>query len=240
MACRAAGLARLLPPGPGTLSGAPIMARNSVNQPVRMRLALVLCATLLLPGCAAHYAQVPARLDLHPYGRVALISFASDNPNSSLTTLATQQFAEALLASQPGIELLELGVADSALGDLATGADSAALARALGRNRTAPAVFVGHLTVSGVKPRGGIVGAAAGVNLNASVSAQLTVRLLSTQSGATMWRSSAAASRTVGHVTVSGRLPSVSARDPNAAYSEVVRELVTGVTRDLRPTLVKR
>ena len=213
------------------------MLRNSVSQ-LRMRVMHVLCATALLAGCAAHYAQVPARLDLERYRRVALVSFASDN--SSLTTLATQRFAEELLASQPGIELLELGAADPALGDLATQADSAALARALGRNRATPAIFVGRLTVSGVKPRGGIVGAASGVNLNASVSAQLTVRLLSTESGATMWRSSASASRTVGHVTVAGGLPSVSARDPNDAYGEVVRQLVADVTRELRPTLVRR
>jgi hypothetical protein len=78
------------------------------------------------------------------------------------------------------------------------------------------------------------------VNLRASVSAQLTVRLLSTRTGATVWRSSAAATRTVGQVAVANRHPTVALRNPDDAYDAVVRELVMGVTRDLRPTRVKQ
>jgi hypothetical protein len=55
-----------------------------------------------------------------------------------------------------------------------------------------------------------------------------------------VWRSSAAADRTVGRLAMSGGLPSVSMRDPNDAYGQVVSELVQGVTRDLRPTWVKQ
>jgi hypothetical protein len=63
---------------------------------------------LALSACAAKYSQVPARLDLHPYGRVALLAFVADEQNRAMGTLATQRFAEDLLASQPGVELLEL------------------------------------------------------------------------------------------------------------------------------------
>src|SRR4026209_1098620 len=41
------------------------------------RALLALCGALALSACGAHYAQVPARLALQPYGRVALVSFTT-------------------------------------------------------------------------------------------------------------------------------------------------------------------
>jgi hypothetical protein len=155
-----------------------------------------------------------------------------------MSALATQRFAEALLASQSGIELLELGASDSSLKGFNANGDDAALAQALGRDRNVPAVFVGHLKVSGVKPRGNL--SASGMNVRAAVSAELTVRLLSTKTGGTVWRSSAAAQGTVGRLALSGALPTVAMRDKEEAYGEVVSRLVTNVTRDLRPTWVKQ
>jgi hypothetical protein len=64
--------------------------------------------------------------------------------------------------------------------------------------------------------------------------------LLSTKTGGTVWRSSSAANGTVGRVSMSGALPSIAMRDKEEAYGEVVNELVTNVTRDLRPTWVKQ
>jgi hypothetical protein len=205
----------------------------------RVRATLAVCGTLALSACGAHYAQVPARLDLQPYGRVAVVTFSTEQANKELSTLATQRFAEALLASQSGVELLELSSADTALQSLAAAGDASALAQALGREKHIPAVFLGQLKVSGVKPRG-LVSAAGGLNVRASVSAELTVRLVSTSTGGTMWRSSSVANGTVGRLAMAGQLPSVAVRDPNEAYGEVVGNLVREVTRDLRPTWVKQ
>jgi hypothetical protein len=216
----------------------PLMLWNSAVRPVRMQYALALCAAVALSACASKYARVPARLDLAPYGRIALVTFTADQANSGLSTMATQRFAEALLASQSGIELLELGAADSALRSLAGLGDGTALAQALGRNKDVPAVFVGQLKMSGVKPRGHLD--ASGVNVKASVSAELTVRLLSTRTGGTVWRSSSVANGTVGRVAITDRLPSVAVRDKEEAYGEVVSQLVADVTRDLRPTWIKQ
>jgi hypothetical protein len=203
-----------------------------------MQYALALCGALALSACSSKYAVVPARLDLAPYGRVAVIAFSTDQANTAMSSLATQRFAEALLASQSGIELLELGAQDSALNGLAASGDGVALAQALGRQKDVPAVFVGQLKVSGVKPRGKL--STSGVNIRADVSAELTVRLLSTKTGGTVWRSSSAANGTVGRLGMSGSLPSIAMRDTEEAYSEVVGRLVTNVTRDLRPTWVKQ
>jgi hypothetical protein len=214
------------------------MLWNRAVRPAPARALLALCGTLALSACAAHYAQVPARLDLVPYGRVAVVTFSTEQANKDMSALATQRFAEALLSSQSGVELLELSSADSALQALALAGDASALAQALGREKHVPAVFLGQLKVSGVKPRGLI--SAGALNVRASVSAELTVRLLSTSTGGTVWRSSSAANGTVGRLALAGQLPSVAVRDPNEAYGEVVGTLIRDVTRDLRPTWVKQ
>jgi hypothetical protein len=206
--------------------------------PVRMQYALALCGSLLLPACASKYSQVPARLDLVPYGRVALVTFVADQSNDGISSLATQRFAEALLSSQSGVELLELSTADSALRTLPANSDAAAIAQVLGKQKGVPAVFVGALKVSNVKPKGHI--STSGFNVRAGVSAELTVRLLSTSTGGTVWRSSALANGTVGRVDISDRLPSIAVRDKEEAYGELVQQLIAEVTRDLRPTWIKK
>jgi hypothetical protein len=215
------------------------MVPNALRRPVGLQGALALCATLALSACASHYAQVPPRLDLQPYGRIALVTFSTEQPNGTLSTLATQRFAEALLRSQSGIELLELGAADSSLKGLPTNADPSAIAQALGRRKDVPAVFLGRLKLSDVKPSARVSGSGT-LSVRGSVVAELTVQLLSTRTGGTMWRSSATTDRTVGRVAIGDRLPTIAVRDPSDAYGEVVGELVNYVTRDLRPTLVKQ
>ncbi len=214
------------------------MLSRSVLKPVRLQYALALCGSLLLPACASKYSQVPARLDLVPYGRVALVTFVADQPNDGMSSLATQRFAEALLSSQSGVELLELSTADSALRTLPVNADAATIAQALGKQKGVPAVFVGALKVSNVKPKGHL--STSGFNVRAGVSAELTVRLLSTSTGGTVWRSSALANGTVGRIDISDRLPSIAVRDKEEAYGELVQMLIAEVTRDLRPTWIKK
>jgi hypothetical protein len=214
------------------------MLRSSAGSPVRLQYALALCGSLVLSACSSKYSQMPARLDLAPYGRIALVAFSADQPNDGMSALATQRFAEALLANQSGVELLELGSTDSSLQALPANADGALIAQALGKQKGVPAVFVGTLKVSKVKPRGHID--ASGMNVRAGVSAELTVRLLSTSTGGTVWRSSSVANGTIGRLNISDRLPSIALRDKEEAFGEVVQQLIVDVTRDLRPTWVKQ
>ena len=215
------------------------MRRYNVIPAFRLPRLLAVCGAVVLSACGAHYAQVPARLQLEPYGRIALVTFSTDRSADSLDALATRHFAEALLASQSNVELLELGPADSTVRRLAAAGDGAALAQALGRDRDVAAVFLGRLTMSSVKPRG-VVASVHDLRVGAEVSGQLSVSLVSARTGGTVWRSSAMASQNVGHVSLSDAHPSVAVRDPDEASREVVRELVAGVTRDLRPTWVKQ
>jgi hypothetical protein len=214
------------------------MSGYRATRPVRLQHALALCGSMVLAACSSKYSQIPARMDLSTYGRVALVAFSSDQAADGIGTLATQHFAEALLANQSGVELLELGSADSVLKALPTSDDAAALAQALGRHKGVPAVFIGALKLSKVKPRGHLD--LSGINVRTGVSAELTVRLLSTSTGGTLWRSSSVANGTIGQLNISDRLPSISVRDKEEAYGEVVRQLIFDVTRDFRPTWLKQ
>jgi hypothetical protein len=179
-------------------------------------------------------------MDLASYGRVAVVAFTSDQSKSSLAVQATQQFAREVLASQGGFELLELGAADSAVARLLAAGDAPAAAQELGRSKNVPAVFFGRLEVSGAKANGRI-GPGGNVNVGATVSAELDVRLLSTSTGGTLWRSSASRSSGVGQISTNGGgLPSISATDPNAVYGNMVNQMVAQVTKDFRPTWVKQ
>lgn len=214
------------------------MLRNRGNLHIRTQSVVALCSVLALAGCSARYAQVPPRVDLQPYGRVALITFSADQSNAAMSALATERFAEAVLASQSGIELVELSLADSALRALGPNPDAMAIAQAMGRDKEVAAVFLGTLTVAGTKPQGHL--STSGMNVRTSVSAELAVRLISSRSGGTVWRSSAAAEGTVGQFTVANRLPTIAVRDQQEAYGEVVDRLVTDLTRDFRPTRVRQ
>jgi len=215
------------------------MRRYGAVRSGRAQALLALCGALVLSACGAHYAQVPARLQLQPYGRVALVTFTTERTTDSLEAVATRHFAQALLESQSNVELLELGPADSTVRRLAAAGDNAALAQALGRDRDVAAVFLGHLKVSDVKPRG-VLASTRDLGVGASVSGELTVSLVSARTGGTVWRSSATASQNVGRVSISDARPSIALRDPTDAYQQVVRELVAGVTRDLRPTWARQ
>ena len=189
---------------------------------------------LLSLNCGSKKTQVlvPARVDLRPYGSIALMTFTIENAKGSLHSYATQRFSEEVLAAQPGVEILELGSGDSlmaAAGEREFGPRSA---RAL--QQQAPAVFLGHVKVSDVKPSAQF--SLSAPKLEAKVTVELTVRLVSTTSGGTVWRASVASTETLGHVGISGGMPTFSADDPNDAYGRLVGYLVRQATWDFRPT----
>ena len=202
--------------------------------------AAAAATAVALGACSSQLARVPPRLDMGNFDRVALVTFSADPAKNGLGQMATQRFAEEVLAAQTGFELLELGPADSSVARLLAEGDAPAAAQELGKVRHIPAVFFGQLAVSSAKPRGSLSGGG-DVNVGATVSAELNVRLISTSTGGTLWRSSGAASQSVGQIAVSaGRLPSISAKDPGAAYAQMVDQMVTQVTRDFRPTWVRQ
>jgi hypothetical protein len=195
---------------------------------------------LLAAGCGGTTrVLVPPRMDLHPYGKLGLVTFSVENAKGSLHQYATEQFAEAVLAAQPGIEVLELGTADSVMQRAGEKELGIASAQAIGRERNVGAVFAGHLKVTNPQGSGGLAGLLT-PHLEATVRVDLTVRLLSTQSGGTVWRSSAWATEKVGQVALVGGQVDFQAHDPKAAYGRMVNRLIQLVTQDMWSTWQKR
>src|SRR2546428_12514800 len=132
------------------------MRHPTRTTPVRMRpLAAVLLVVLAGMACAAHRVLVPPRLNLVPYGQIGLVTFTAENAKGSLHEFATRRFSEYVLAAQTGIEVLELGPADSVLRRTRAAELGPAAGPTLGGGRGVPVVFFGHLKVSNVKPSGG-------------------------------------------------------------------------------------
>lgn len=163
------------------------------------------------------------------------MTFSIENAKGSLHTLATARFAEAVLKAQPGIEILELGPADTLVARAGEREFGPLSAKRVAETHQVPVVFLGHLKVSDVKPTAKFQGLTV-PRIEANVTVQLSVRLVSTASGGTLWRSSSTVTRTIGRLGMSGGVPYFSAEDANEAYGELVGYLVHQVTWDFRPT----
>jgi hypothetical protein len=167
----------------------------------------------------------PPRLDLAPRAPIGLVTFTIENTQGSLRELATQRFAEHVLGGQPGIELLELGEVPDRV--------DAAAARRLGQEHGVRSVFVGHIVVSDVRPRVSVSG---GLRASAEASVAMTVRLLSTETGATVWTQSATTREPIAALRLDGGRVVFAADDPEEAYGDLVNRLVYRLTGDFRPT----
>ena len=142
--------------------------------------------------------------------------------------LATQRFAEQLLQAQPGVEILELGTV--------TGPVDAAVARRLGEQHGVRTLAVGHLTVSDIKPRVRLLG---GLSASTEVTIALQTKLMSAESGATVWARSSTLRETMQQVSIVAGAAVFDAQDAKEAYGEIVNELIWNVTTDFRPTWVR-
>jgi hypothetical protein len=190
-------------------------------------------------ACAAKRVLVPARMDLHPYGKLGIVTFTVENAKGSLHQFATERFAENVLSAQPGIEILELGNIDTLMQRLGEREVGMATAQELGKRHGVAAVFAGHLKITNPRASGGIAGLLT-PHLEATIRTDLAVRLLSTQSGGTLWRQSAWATQKVGGVSIDGGQLNFGARDPKTAYGPMVNTIVNIVTQDMWSTWRKQ
>lgn len=191
---------------------------------LRRSAALVLALATAACGPNRVRVLVPARLDLRPYGKLGLVTFTVENATGALPQLVTERFEEEALAAQPGIELFELGRLDAEL--------DAARAQQIGKERGVAAVFAGHLRVSNPQASGGITGNLL-PHVETRIRVDLSVRLVSTESGGTVWRSGAWATENLAQIALVGGQLNFEAQDPKAAYGPLVNRLVDLVGEDL-------
>jgi len=197
------------------------------------RLALV-PLLLVAAGCASRPRQpavlVPPKLDLARYSAIGIGEFAS-NEAPPVGTSATAAFLSAVHSAQPGTPLLELG----AIGRV----DPAAI-RKLAAREHVDAIWIGELVEGMEQPRLTIDALYKSGSASARRKASLAVRLYDGRTGATVW--SSASERTIPVMGISGSVRGVSdvhTRPMDEARSILIRDLVTDVTCDLRPTWVR-
>lgn len=227
----------------GSIPALPERINPAVKPARRRRLALLGIVLLLLAvgavtSCAHRRVLAPPRFDLVPYGPIGLVTFTIENAKGSLHEVATRRFASELFGSQSGISVLELGEAEPLLEELNLGRLGPDAARAIGERYDVPAVFFGHLDVSDVTPRASL-GNLVRARVSAEVTVDLTVRLVSTENGATLWSNTIRGRDTVGELGIGDGGVFFGADDPDEAYGRLVDFLVSEITVDFKPRWVR-
>jgi hypothetical protein len=200
-------------------------------------------ALLILAGCSStrtEVVDVPPRVDLKSYGTLGVIEFAS-NYDAATNARATRDFEAQIHAAQPGTRLLDLGGRDALLAGVGARQLDADALRRIGAKAGVDAILVGEIVYSDPKTdvRINDLSRLDGA-MRTEVRGDLSVRLVETRSGASVWSASSWARRQVNRVSVSmtqGVNASSSDSDPR---SEMVPALVLHATEDFRSTTVRR
>lgn len=204
-----------------------------------MRRALALLTALLLAACSKTVlVTVPPRMDLGPYATLGVVEF---DTGAGYDAQATKEFQAQVHAAQPGTRLLELGSREKLLAEVGSREADAQALKKIGVKYGVDAVFLGEVVFAAPKTdvRVGdltkLEGAARTV-----LRGDANVKLLETRSGASVWSSSAWATREIGRVQLStGGGVSGGARtdDPRG---EMVQKMMFHLAQDLRAGTARR
>ena len=200
-----------------------------------VKVSILIIVLFLISGCGPR-VMVPPEIDLTEYEVLGLIDFSS-NMEGNHDEYATQKFIEAITENQKGIRIIELGSEDEILESLNQKKVNSKAVKVIGEQYNVKTVIIGDLNISDVKPKIDILSLVKSMSFSAEVKASLSVRLLETSDGATIWTCSAQDEADVAHVSIlSGNLFSFNATNPDEAYGDLIDELVKDVTKDFRVT----
>ncbi len=197
-------------------------------------------AVLLTVGCGGTKVMVPPRIDLHQHEVLGIIEFSSSR-EGELGPLATARFMEAVRVDQGLVRIIDLGPENEAMRSVgATRLDRSAY-QSLGQAHDVNTIFTGELEISDIRPAIQITSDLANMGVAADVDATLTVQMIETASGASIWSRSASVTKRVGQVSVLGARDVIfDAENPERAYGELVDALIGAVTGEFRVTWERR
>lgn len=181
-------------------------------------------------GPRHHYrdVRIPPKVDLTQHDVIAVLEFQSSN-EGELASFTTRRFTDVARQDQGLVRMMQV-VAETARRD-------AASVREIGREHGAQTVLVGTIEISDVRPKFSLGQTLKSGSMTANVDATLTVDLVETSTGASIWSASSRATRTIGHVSVfDDRSFTFDAEDPEEAYGPLIDALVGAVTSDFRST----
>lgn len=212
---------------------------------MRTSSAIFVCLALVASlGCGPKRTyetyRIPPKIDLAAHEIIGVVQFESDEA-AELAPLVTQRFTDLARRDQGLVRMLDIGPADPLLVKVGHDRWGPQTPTAVGVEHNVQTLIVGVLEVSDVRPDLKLASGLRSGRLSAKVDATLTVRLIETATGASLWSSSASATKTVGHVGVGrGGHVSFDAEDPEQAYAPLVDFLVGEVTRDFQASWGRR
>jgi hypothetical protein len=203
----------------------------------------LLLSLALLWGCSSQTVTVPVppRVDLQGFGTLGLVEFSS-NATPSINAQTTREFGTHIHAAQPGTRIVKLGSRESLLAAVGRRELDAQALRKIGEKYGVEAIFVGSLSYSEPRTEVKITDVSkleGGVRVD--LRGDISIELMETRSGASMWSSSAWARRQLGRVNVSAEQGvSGGMRGSSNPREEMVPSLVYHLTEDFRPSSVRQ
>ena len=196
---------------------------------------------LYLSSCAKTVTVYhPPRFDLTRLGRLGIITFP-DNAQPSVAEYATRQFQKEIQTAQVGIPIVELGTENEVLKRIGSERlDPEAFEKIAQRYKVA-ALFTGSVIYSDVKTNVNIedITRLSG-SVDTKLNGTLSVKLIETESGATLWSDSTSWNRKLGNIRVNNKTGvSVGLDGYDDAYRKLIPDMAYSVTNIFRGRYIK-
>lgn len=193
--------------------------------------SIAVAALFVLAGCGTS-VMIPPRIDLTQHEVLGVIEFGC-TAQGALGRLTTKKFVESMRRDQGVVRVVALGTEEDVLKILGQRQlDRDACVR-LGKEQGLKTLVVGELTISDVTPAISITPDLGSAGVTAQIEAALTVDMIETETGASLWSRTASDRRTVGNISLlGGKQVIFNATDPEKAYGGLVNSLVADVTAD--------
>jgi hypothetical protein len=188
----------------------------------------------------AQTSMVPPRVDLAPHQTIGVLQFDSQT-KGKLGALATRRFVESARRDQGLLRVMELGRGWKALRTMGQKDWTPAAYKAIGSQNDLKSIFVGEISVSGIRPNISLTSALKSGSVTAEVDATLSVQLVDVETGASLWSAHAGASKSLGQISAFGGGEfGFEAENADEAYGVLVDALVEQVTADFHASRVRR
>ena len=186
--------------------------------------------TIAAAGCAGTTrvppVLVPPQIDLRNHEVIGVVQFDT-TAKGELGPLTTRRFVEEARRDQGLVRIVDLGTVAEALRSVGRQQLDDAALRELGNKRGVSTIVIGDLTVSKVRPDVRLNASLLTGGVTAEVEAVLSVKLVETSSGASIWSRSATATHNVANIGMwGGETFTFNAADPQKAYGGLVDDLV--------------
>lgn len=209
---------------------------------MRKYAAFVILLSLAVQWGCSHtvLVPIPPRMDLKSYGTLGIVEFAS-NSDLAINSYATRQFQEHVQGAYPGTPIIELGNRETVLGAVGATQFDADAIKKIGKRYGVTAIFLGDIVYSEPKTDIRVTDITKlDGRVRTDIRGDMSTKLIETQSGASVWSSSAWAKRQIGGVSVSAKQGVSATVGDSNPRRDMVPALIFHLTQDFRPKLVRQ